>query len=520
MSLRRTAATFAVAACLLATASQWPVASASPGAPADVADRPGHAGDGPGRAGDGPGDADDDLGHAGRWIIDARGRVVVMHGFNLVDKVAPYEPSVGGFGRSDARFLAAHGFNAVRLGVLAEAVEPSPGRFDAAYLRNIRATVRLLARYGVRSLLDFHQDLYNERFQGEGLPAWMIDDDGLPPQPQAGFPGNYFVMPAVQEAFANFWSNAKGPGGVGLLTRYAGLVRHVARYFHGVPGVLGYDLFNEPFPGPNFLTCFPPLGCSSSDQDTLRPAMAKLVHAVHAVDPTRLAFFEPWLPFDYGAPTAVGKVAPGRVGMSFHDYCLGTVGVSSVPGEQTLCSRLVEQRVMANALHQADAYGSALMLTEFGAETDPVDLREVMGLADAHFISWLEWAYCDCGDPTGAGQAEALVYDTHKAPRGANVDQATLAVFDEPYPQLVSGTPLSMSYDPASDAFTLKYSTTSPTGHRFAADARTRIYASPLHYPHGYRVAVRGGRIVADGSAYLTVAAFARSRTVTVSLTP
>ncbi|MGN6473579.1 MAG: hypothetical protein ACTHK4_08030, partial [Mycobacteriales bacterium] len=157
------------------------------------------------------------LGHAGRWITDGRGRVVVMHGFNLVDKVAPYEPSVGGFGRSDAKFLADHGFNAVRLGVLAEAIEPKPGRFDDAYLRNIRRTVALLRRYGVRSLIDFHQDLYTEHFQGEGLPAWMIDDDGLPAQPQAGFPGNYFVMPALQATFENLWANAMGPGGVGLL---------------------------------------------------------------------------------------------------------------------------------------------------------------------------------------------------------------------------------------------------------------------------------------------------------------
>ncbi len=442
-----------------------------------------------------------------------------MHGFNLVDKVAPYEPSVGGFGRSDAKFLADHGFNAVRLGVLAEAVEPKPGVFDDGYLRNIGRTVGLLRSYGIRSLLDFHQDLYNEHFQGEGLPAWMIDDDGLPAEPQAGFPGNYFVMPALQEAFANFWADAKGPGGIGVLTRYAALVRHVAKVFHRVPGVLGYDLFNEPFPGPNFLTCFPPLGCPSSDESTLRPAMARLVRAVHAVDPRRLAFFEPWLPFDYGAPTAVGKVAPGRVGMSFHDYCLGTIGISSAPGEQTLCSDAVEQRVMANAMKQGATYGTALMLTEFGAGTDLDDLREVMGLADSHAISWLEWAYCDCGDPTGAGQAQALVYDTHKEPIGDNVNQTTLAVFDEPYAQLVSGTPLRTSYDATSDVYTLRYSTRSPAGHRFGAGARTRIYTSPLHYPRGYHAAVHGGHIVGDAAgAYLDVAQDAGAKRITVRL--
>ncbi|MGN6475124.1 MAG: cellulase family glycosylhydrolase, partial [Mycobacteriales bacterium] len=398
---------------------------------------------------------------------------------------------------------------------------PTPGHFADAYLRSINRTVALLRHYGVRSLLDFHQDLFNEHFQGEGLPAWMIDDDGLPAQPQAGFPGNYFVMPALQATFQNLWANAMGPGGVGLLTRYTSLVRHVARFFHGVPGVLGYDVFNEPFPGPNFLACVPPLGCPSSDQTTLRHAMAGLVHAVHAVDPHRLAFFEPWITFDYGAPTGIGRVAPGRVGMSFHDYCLGTLGVSSVPGEQNLCTSAVEQRVMANAIHQGDTYGTALMLTEFGAETDVTDLREVMGLADSHAISWLEWAYCDCGDPTGAGQNEAMVFDTHKAPRGKNINQTTLRVFDEPYAPLVSGTPLATSYDPGTNVFTLRYSTRSPEGRQFGTGARTLVYTSPLHYPHGYRVTVTNGHVVGDASgSYLKVAQSPSAKTVTLRLRP
>ena len=37
-------------------------------------------------------------------------------------------------------------------------------------------------------LLDFHQDLFHERFQGEGAPDWAVQDDGLPAEPQLGFP--------------------------------------------------------------------------------------------------------------------------------------------------------------------------------------------------------------------------------------------------------------------------------------------------------------------------------------------
>ncbi len=67
------------------------------------------------------------LGHAGRWITDAQGRVLVLHGINMVYKLAPFYPSAAGFSDDDAAFLARIGFNAVRVGVLWEALEPSPG---------------------------------------------------------------------------------------------------------------------------------------------------------------------------------------------------------------------------------------------------------------------------------------------------------------------------------------------------------------------------------------------------------
>src|ERR1700761_6973331 len=51
------------------------------------------------------------LGHAGRWLTDASGRVVVLHGLNQVYKVPPYTPSADGFGDDDAAFLEANGFN-------------------------------------------------------------------------------------------------------------------------------------------------------------------------------------------------------------------------------------------------------------------------------------------------------------------------------------------------------------------------------------------------------------------------
>ena len=434
-------------------------------------------------------------------MTDPSGRVVIVHGFNLVVKVAPYEPATAGFNAADAAFLQEHGFDAVRLGVIPQGVEPAPGRIDSAYLDSIASTVDLLSQHGIYSLLDFHQDLYNQQFQGEGLPSWMVDDDGLPAEPQAGFPGNYFAMPALWRAYDHLWANTAGPQGIGFRDWYDVALSAVAARFKGVPAVLGYDVFNEPYPGSDYAGCFPPQGCPVADRTQLAPFMAAAVAAVHREDPTHVAFVEPWLAFDYSAPTYLGQVGSGPVGFSFHAYCLAALG-TTVPDSgppRTGCNH-VEQTVFANAESQAAAGHQVPLLTEFGATADQTELSEVVSLADADRVGWLEWAFCDCGDPTGSGQAEALVYDLNRPPTGANVDQASLSTLDEPYPMVVAGTPGSYGYDPANGTFKLTYITRGPAGRRLAG-AVTEVHVPLLHYPHGYAVSVDGATVVSPPGA-------------------
>ena len=55
------------------------------------------------------------LAQAGRRLTAPDGRLVVLHGINMVYKSARYVPADTVFGDDDARFLAEHGFNTVRL---------------------------------------------------------------------------------------------------------------------------------------------------------------------------------------------------------------------------------------------------------------------------------------------------------------------------------------------------------------------------------------------------------------------
>ena len=454
------------------------------------------------------------LGHAGRWMTDADGRVVILHGLNQVYKVPPYEPSADGFGDDDAGFLQANGFNAMRVGVIWAAVEPQPLSYDDNYLNLIAQTVATLASHGIVSLLDFHQDLYNEAFQGEGAPAWAVQQAGLP-NPQLGFPGNYFLNPAEEYAWNAFWRDAPAPDGIGLQDHYARAWAHVAGFFHGNPGVFGYEVLNEPWPGFIWEGCFNPvLGCPLQDHK-LTVLYRKVVPVIRAADPTTLVFFEPNTLSDEGIHTDLGRVVDPSTGFSFHDYC----AVESVLHKNITC-RFEDGLTITNANFYAGFNHIPPLLTEFGATNDLKNIAEVMRHTDRQRMGWLEWAYTGNDKTSSSPTDQALVFDPSQPPAGANVNTAKLAVLAAPYPQVVAGTPREWSF--RSGIFRLCYSTERADGAgRFAPGAQTFISVPPVEYPSGYQVSVTGGQVVsAPNAPVLAVVANAGVDSVDVVVAP
>jgi endoglycosylceramidase len=204
--------------------------------------------------------------------------------------------------------------------------------------------------------------------------------------------------------------------------------------------------------------------------------------------------------------------------MSFHDYCLQNAATHAAQ-----CRRS-EQLVVANALARSATSGSALLLSEFGSTDDLGDLQRVMTDADANELSWIEWAYCGCDDPTGTIPAsiEGLVSDPSRPGTGANVNQAKLAVLAEPYPRLVSGTPQSSSFERSSGVFSLTYRTRGPSGRQFGPGSCTAVIVPAVQFPHGYSVVVSGARVTsAPDAGVLTIEQLTKSvRTVTLQVRP
>ena len=438
---------------------------------------------------------------SGRWLLDPDGRVLVLHGVNMVNKTGSHEPGATGFGADDAAFLAEHGFTTVRLGLIWKSVEPSPGEYDDAYLASVRETTELLAAEGIWTLLDFHQDMYNERFQGEGAPDWAVLDDGLPAEPKLGFPYNYLAMPALNRAFDHFLDNDKGPGGVGLQDRYAQAWRHVAEFFQATPGVMGFDLFNELWPGTLWTTCIP-LGCPALDAK-LSAFSQRAADTIRTVDQQTVVYYEPFVLMNSGAKTYV-KVTGNDLGFSFHDYCQFEPLAAAGLGLEAPPCDVFDGLVWSNMEEHVTARQVTPLLTEFGATDNLPTIRTMVDRAAKHRTGWQYWHYCACDDPTttGPGDKQALVRDPQQPPTGSNVLTEKLLALAVPHPTAVAGTPTAYAFDRATGDFTLTYSTSKAAGGgRFRAGSQTTIAVPDIHYPAGYTVSVTGAKVVSPPDA-------------------
>ena len=455
----------------------------------------------------------DSLGTTGSFLTNSDGQVVMLHGLNEVYKIAPGEPSASGFSDDDAAFLAANGFNAVRVGVIWSDLEPDPGVFNPAYLASIESTVQTLGNHGIYSIIDFHQDAYSTAFGGEGAPAWATESDGAT-NVSLPFPYNIFFDPAEQQAWDSFWSNADAPNDIGLEDNYAQMLEYVGNAFNGNSNVAGFELMNEPSPGSStFLSTL--LGGSFFDSQQLTPFYDQGSDAIRAVDPNTPIFFEPNLLSNAGLPTDLGHVDATNTVLSFHDYCefdLGSLGC--IPGVSA---------VVGNAETYAEAQGIPAFMTEFGATSDQTAIAAPMQGADGNLIGWTEWAYSSQGDITTSASppsSESLVFNPELPPTGTNVNTANLDTLAEPYPQVISGTPTSFSFENGTFDFT--YSTEEADGlGSFAAGSHTTISVPTVEFPNGYDVSVTGGTVAsAPDAPELVIASDNGASTVTVVVTP
>jgi endoglycosylceramidase len=490
----------------------------------------------------------------GPFLYDHQGRVVFFHGVNAVYKLPPYElyPAPGkpwNFSAADASLIAALGFNVVRLGMTWKGLEPGtagtnspsicnrgtprdPHQFNQAvlnaYLDHLAKTVGLLAQYHIYTLLDMHQDVYSEAFDGEGAPNWAVCTNRAR---QTDTPGrwskNYATAPA-ENAYRHFWTNDV----VGdLQGEYDRVWAHVAGYFQSNPWVLGYDPFNEPFSKSlvthgdeqfdGQLECFytgtammgrpahgaPPITCPRRDP------VAGVIPRILTNDPNHLVFYEPDIFGSRGRANFIGPMAFSNLVFNVHVYCSYRSGKTGNPTDIAACTaqgvRTLERRSASRSelasAHQPN--GPAWFVSEFGATSSNALLDRLTAAADRTLVGWTYWSWKYYSDPTGSADEALLAPDGHL--------RATARALARTYPQAIAGRPTSLSFDPASGAFHLAY----VPDH--AVHAPTIIFVpTQIHYPTGYCARVSGGTVISGpGSQVLQVDNAPTGRAVRVSVT-
>ena len=457
------------------------------------------------------------LTQSGRWLVDSQGRAVILHGVNFLSKLPPYLPSALGFGADDARYLASQGFNTIRTGIAHKGFATAPGQYDMAYLEDFARSVKVMGDAGLHVMIDFHQDMYNERYQGNGMADWATFDSS-PTEPTnfpncaTGFPGNMFVCEFVWEAFDRFFGigSASAPQaspreGFTLQQEYAEAWGLVAARFKDDPMVFSYDIFNEPHPGSQVGACLNPAGCpAAGGADAALTEFHTLVAAaIRAADPDTIVYYEPFgTNFNAGMPTAHGDIGTTQVGFSFHVYgCPSSLVPFVLPAEFTEhCGPLAEENVYVNANEQADAFGHSPLVTEFGATDDLATIDRVIDLAAEHRMGWQYWAWWN-EDPCCERPAEGIIDHPSNPPTTEHLDEPKLDVLVRPFPRAVAGTPTAWNWDDAAKRFTLSY-TTQPVAGALAAGAVTEIWVPKRHFPDGYTVSdLAGAEVVSAAGA-------------------
>jgi endoglycosylceramidase len=483
----------------------------------------------------------------GPFLRDSHGRVVLMHGVDLVYKLPPYEVVTGGTGtnvltRSEAASISSDGFDVVRLGILWKGLEPGtapmndptictpgkpraagPGQFDAkifdAYMAKLEGTISLLARYGIYSLIDMHQDAMNEVFAGEGFPNWAVCTDGIIPTAYRNVAawGVNQIDAGMAQAQGHFWTNDV----VGNLQgAYDQIWAKVASRLASNPWVIGYDPFNEPF-SPSILLhngqnaafdaqvqCFyagrdHPGETQSGRRITDCPPddpRSGVIPTIEHVDQRHAVFYEPDTTTSAPVPNRIGPMDFPRLVYNFHDYCpLHVPNGPEAPDYAEACPA-PEKQVLTDAAQDrqhdsspAQPNGPAWFLSEFGATTDAADIGRIVADADADLVGWMYWQWFHYDDPTGS-------HDSGLWPAGP-ATSAQLDALSETYAQAIAGTPTSMSFDPSTGDFRLRYR----IDHR--ATAPTVIFVPvSRHYQDGYCSKVTGGKATsAAGASRLVV---------------
>lgn len=353
-----------------------------------------------------------------------------------------------------------------------------------------------LAASGIYTIVDAHQDLLSRKYCGEGMPDWAVMGEGAAPFPEpmgqqypldmTGYPslsdcyklmfGIYYMSDKVCKDMQALYDNKDG-----IQDYFVKFWQAVVSALRGKPGVLGWELLNEPFAGdiyshPTYL-----IESGKSDQVNLVPMYERLHDAIRALDDTAVLFFEPAVTDYWSSGFAAG---PGgaqwahRNVYSYHIYC---ADINSTDIRSRWVCDLSDQYDYNVRIADIKRVGTGGFMTEFGASSDHNmsigEINVMTDLADQNLQSWTYWQFKYFQDLTTQDSLESF-YNS-----AGVLEYAKVRALSRTYAPAVAGLPSVHAFNSTSLVFSLVYVINE------VATAPTEIYLNePWYYPHGFRV--------------------------------
>lgn len=471
-----------------------------------------------------------------RNFVDEFGRKIIFHGVNVVVKLPPYIPSLEGFdpfnsmSEEDVKIMKHYGFNLVRLGVIWESIERSEGVYDTEHLEKVEAIVNMLGKNGIYVLIDAHQDMFSRLFCGEGVPHfyakkmtyeqecktnflsrvmrlvgaclplktfnWRYDEEGLPliDDCRTGFL-KFHQSPELTTIYASFYRNEHG-----IQDKFAKFWKIMASKFKSNPYVIGYDLWNEPWPG-NLWSDPRSMWPGYSTHNEVLPLYRKLDQEIRSVHTDYISFFET-VPFPDTLPFFGGKVVSeihdtpaghdykDKQVLNLHSYCcqagaeICANGEPSLEHAKTICPKFHDMKITHHK-KTAEKLGIPLIITEFGACSDSEacyhEMKSFVEVAEEHSVSWTYWMYKPFGDhtTTASEHTEGIFLET------GNPQSFKIKALTRPYVQAFQGSPVTSKFDLKSSKFNSSFIFDSKIEHPSVIYFNQEIF-----YESGYNVKI------------------------------
>ncbi len=279
------------------------------------------------------------------------------------------------------------------------------------------------------TVIDVHQDgfsRYTSRGAGSGFPRWAVSSRCRPYTPDNGigsrnWPFRMITDPVMHRSFADFFADRDGVRG-----RYLEMIRRAAASFASTPGLIGYDLLNEPW---------------GDERPQLAPLYRDEARAIQQADPDAILFVQGHIATNCGLRTRLPRPDYGPSVYAPHYYCPITYAIGRWHG-----THLGLSRAFSGMVETARRWETPLFVGEFGigAEIPGAGdyVRAFYDRLDAALASGAQWNYTprwNLEDRDGWNGEDFSILETSGSLR-ANFRP-------RPYPRATAGMPLRFHFD-------------------------------------------------------------------------